>query len=249
MHCGWLVCIRGPDPNLHLFFTAFVWFSQKQTHKSVTCFKTMVGWWKWKWTLGGSTTSTTHNTGMYYYCHPVEVDVCVQTAAFCIRYRLTLIYAALFVSDPTNTSSTPSVYSAVFILFLSVRPNFHNKGSGSALESLRDKRCTLTVIEIYHPEWYDPKRIWLNRIEKWNEMEKTCMMLLCAAYLTGIFLSNAVTGTKHSGSDQVAVRANTGLLADQVNIHLLKHITGTAWRRGQRGQRGQRSSLLTLLLD
>lgn len=45
-------------------------------------------------------------------------------------------------------------------------------------------------------------------------------------YLTGIFLSTAVTSAKHPGSDQVSVGADAGVLAHQANIHLLKDVTG-----------------------
>lgn len=50
-------------------------------------------------------------------------------------------------------------------------------------------------------------------------------------YLTSIFLTTAISSTKHSGSHQAAIRANTGFLADQANIDLLKHIAGSAWTR------------------
>lgn len=60
-------------------------------------------------------------------------------------------------------------------------------------------------------------------------MEPRRQVIACVSpYLTGIFLSAAVSGAKHSGSDQVAVGANACFLADQADIHLLKHIIGAA---------------------
>lgn len=44
-------------------------------------------------------------------------------------------------------------------------------------------------------------------------------------YLTSIFHSIAVTSAKHSGSDQVSVGADAGVLAHQANIHLLENVT------------------------
>lgn len=49
--------------------------------------------------------------------------------------------------------------------------------------------------------------------------------------LTGIFLSTAVAGAKHSGSDQAAVGLDAFFLTDQANVHLLEHVTGPAWER------------------
>jgi len=51
-----------------------------------------------------------------------------------------------------------------------------------------------------------------------------------ARYLTSVLLSAAVAGAKHSGSDQVAVGEDAGLLADQPDVHLLQHGAGAACR-------------------
>lgn len=45
-------------------------------------------------------------------------------------------------------------------------------------------------------------------------------------YLTGVFLSAAVTSAKHPGSDQVSVGADAGVLAHQADVHLLKDVAG-----------------------
>lgn len=54
---------------------------------------------------------------------------------------------------------------------------------------------------------------------------------ITVCHLTGVFPSTAITGTNHSGSDQVSIRTHACIFTDQSHVYFLQNVTHCPWWR------------------